>query len=93
MANIKAFSVLKAYYANQTLETDNINSILFLNQGDVTAVINGALRIRPGLSLANNQSHFDVVDITTYSLVFDPADAFSTGSDQNLLVLTTKIKR
>jgi len=88
---ITATNDIQQYVKAGNINSKGCNSILFFNQGDVTAVINGVIKIRPGMSFSLNQTDSTIQDETTYQVRFDGADSLSTGTDQNLAVISTYI--
>lgn len=82
---------IQQYVKAGNIQSKGCNSIMFFNQGDVTAIVNRVIKIRPGMSFSLNQVDPAIMDQTTYQVMFDLTDAFTTGVDQNLAVITTNI--
>lgn len=88
-----ATSGIKLYSDDKRIYNENINSITFYNQGDVTGIVNGLLRIAPRMTFAISQSDTEIVDVTSYDLSFDLNDPDTTGVNKAMIVLTIKIKK
>lgn len=82
---------IRQYSKPGNIPTKGCNSIYFENQGDVTAVINNIWRIVPGDARSLNQLDPRVIDDTLYYISFDTTDPFTTGTNQNLVVIPTFI--
>ena len=88
---MKAKNDFQPYTGPGNLKTNCANSIMFFNQGNVTALINNALKVAPGSTFSISQVDPSIIDATAYQLRFDLTDAATTGTDQQLLVITTTI--
>ena len=87
---IRVINQIRPYSkTGDTIATDNCNSIGFDNCGDVTVFINNIWRIKPGEFKSLSQLIPDVIDGTRYQVSFSLADPFTTGTTQNLVVITS----
>jgi hypothetical protein len=86
---IRVVNDFRQYNTNAVISTQNSNSVGFDNCGDVTVYINNIWRIKPGEFKSLSQLIPDVIDGTRYNVSFAPLDPFSTGTDQNLVVITS----
>lgn len=87
-----SYNKFKTYLTSGMIESQGCNVIHFENKGNVTARLNGDYLLRPDESLSLNQVSPLVVDRTQYQVQFDPLDPNSSGTDQNLQVITTFIE-
>lgn len=85
---MKANNEIRPYTAAGTIISKGCNAIAFVNQGDITAMINGSLKIAPGATFAIGQTDKLVSDETTYTLNF-VAGIEGEGTNRNLVVITT----
>lgn len=69
----------------------DFTAITFYNQGDVTAFVNDALKVAPGVSVEISQPHHTIIDETKYHVKFDVTDPASTGTNKYLLLITQKV--
>ena len=61
----------------------------FDNCGDVTVYINNIWRIKPGELKSLSQLIPDVIDGTRYQVTFSLTDPFTTGTNKNLVVISS----
>lgn len=76
------------YSTSKVLETRNCNAISFENKGTVTARLNSNYRLLPGQVLNISHTLPTVMDVTQYAVNFDLSDPGTTGTDQELAVIT-----
>lgn len=83
---------MRLYAANGPLIIENANAIEFRNQGEVVLTINNVMKILPGQSASINQYWPGAVDQTQYRVKFDLSDPESTGTKQELAVISSSIQ-
>lgn len=79
----------RQYAKNGSIATSRTNSVGFDNQGTVTAFINNIWRIKPGEFKSLSQLIPDVIDDTRYEVSFSLTDPYTTGTEKNLVVITS----
>lgn len=82
----------KVFNKDSQINIDDYNGVTFFNQGNVTVVLNGVLKLKPNMQISIKQSDPDVLDITEYYFHFDLTDADTTGTNTSMVIITTNVK-
>jgi len=86
---IRVVNKFEQYGKDTFLSTEYSNSMAFDNCGDVTVYINNIWRIKPGELKSLSQLIPDVIDGTRYQVTFSLTDPFTTGTNKNLVVISS----